>query len=205
MTGSAGRAGPAAMTRPWRRYSGWLVAIFPSVCAHCGQSIAEGQWQGLAVVPGEGTRWVHEACALELGPAGDPQRPEHDRGVPPDPTGLPEPAVKPLRVLVIGSPDWPRERAIEVRDAIAAVARGHSQVVLIHAARRDRDTGRLAGVDAWAELTAERLGYSVEHHRDETPTDADVVVAFPLADDPDTAAAIADAEHAGLAVLTHPA
>ena len=126
MTSSAGRPGPAAMTRPPRQYSGWMVAILPSVCAHCAQPIAEGGWQGLAVVPDEGTRWVHEACALELGPAGDPRRPEHDRGVPPDPTSVPAAAT--LRILVIGSPDWPRERAVEVRDGIAAVARGHAQV-----------------------------------------------------------------------------
>ena len=206
MTSSAGRAGPAAMTRPWRRYSGWMMALFASVCAHCGEPIAEGQWQGLAVVPGkpgEGTRWVHEACALELGPAGDPQRPEHDRGVPPDPATAPEPEPEPLRILVLGSSGWPRERAVEVRDAIAALARGHSRVTLVHAARRAADTGQLAGVDAWAELTAERLGYHVEHYRGEAATHADVVVAFPLADDPATTAAIARAQRAGLAVLTH--
>lgn len=95
MISSDGRAGPAAMTRPWRHYRGWMVSIFPSVCAHCDHTIAEGQWQGLADLPGEGSRWVHEACALELGPAGDPQRPEHDRGVPPDPAGPPEPVAGP--------------------------------------------------------------------------------------------------------------
>ena len=76
-------------------------------------------------------------------------------------------------------------------------------MVLIHAARRAGDTGRLLGVDAWTELTAERLGYRIEHHRDNAG--ADVVVAFPLDDDPATAAAIDAAERAGLAVLTHPA
>lgn len=111
---------------------------------------------------------------------------------------------------MIGSAEWPRERAVEVRDAIAAVARGHSQVVLIHAARRHPDTSRLLGVDAWTELTAERLGHQVEHQQlapEETSgaPGVDVVVAFPLENDPDTAAAIARAEAAGLAVLTHTA
>lgn len=166
-----------------------------------------------------GTRWVHEACAQALGPAGDRQRPEHDRGVAPG--QFLEPAaqvtVEPLRILVIGSLDWPRSRAIEVRDAIAAVARGHARVRLIHAGRTCPDTGHLAGVDAWAELTAQRLSYEVEHlggdpdrhDYDTWSTEAmvaatpAVVIAFPRADDLAALEVISRAESAGLAVLTH--
>ena len=141
-----------------------------------------------------------------------------------------DPATGPavVRVLVIGSLSWPRERAVEVRDAIAALARGHRRVLLVHAGRVCPSTGRLAGVDAWTELTATRLGLEVTrlgerpdtHDRAATEArhqvlvdaGADVVLAFPLTrdpvtgapcEDPVTADAIARAERAGLAVLTH--
>lgn len=56
----------------------------------------------------------------------------------------------------------------------------------MHGARRD-PRGRLCGVDAWAQLTATRLGYPAEPH-DSPATTVDelralrptVVVAFPL-------------------------
>lgn len=227
MTRPSARSGPATMTRPRRTYSGWLMAIHWSRCAACSEVIAEGQWQGLADVPGEGRRWVHEDCAYRLGAA---PRPEHDGRTDP---AEPEPAAEQppatvLRVLVIGSMAWPRERALEVRDAIAAVARGHRRVLLVHGGRVCPATGRLAGVDAWAELTATRLGLEVAHvgahpdrhdqastqarHQALVDAGADLVLAFPLIRDPATGTRIEDpvtadaagrAQRAGLAVLTH--
>ena len=127
---------------------------------------------------------------------------------------------------MIGPVAWPHDRAVEVRDAIEAVARGHRDVVIVHGTRRDQ-RGRLRGVDAWAELTARRLGYTAEPHttaadtverlRSLRPT---VVVAFgleqratrpgdssgdaapePGPDPVETLAAAA--EHAGVPVLVH--
>lgn len=205
------------MTRPAGRLTGWMVALHWSRCTHCGRVIDRGDWQGLATVPGHGPRWVHEHCAAELGPLGDPRRPTHDRDIDPDtapdtaPDSAPdrsaEVAGAVLRVLVIGSAQWPRERAVEVRDAIAAVARGHRRARLAHAARTHPDTGRLVGVDAWAELTATRLHLDVEHLAIEHLTEptspgfgageraaepagervVDVVVAFPLLTGPSPA------------------
>lgn len=236
-----------SMTRPRGVYCGWMVALSWSRCPHCLAVIDRGDWQGLAQVPDHGPRWVHEACALELGPLGRAQRPAHDRGVATedateDATGDARPAAGTaavsgggpavLRVRVVGAADWPRSRATEVRDAIAAVVRGHRHARIAHAARTHPDTGRLAGVDAWAELTATRLGLQVDHltcparpdvggrHPGEPATRepaqavelVEVVVAFPLTRDPatgrsrrDTATedAIAAAESAGLVVLTH--
>lgn len=117
-----------------------------------------------------------------------------------------------IRILVTGSRDWPRNRAIEVRDAIEAVARGHHPVTIVHGAAR--------GADAWADLTAERLGYRVERHpadwrrhgraagmirnRDMVALRADVVVAFPLGCSPGTRGCIRAAQNAGIPVLIHP-
>ncbi|MCD2191302.1 hypothetical protein [Actinomycetospora soli] len=236
-----------SMTRPRRVYCGWMVALYWSRCLHCLEVIDRGDWQGLARVPDHGPRWVHEACALELGPLGSAQRPAHDRGVATeDATEAATEATRPtagtaavsgagsavLRVRVVGAADWPRARATEVRDAIAAVVRGHRHARIAHAARTDPDTGRLAGVDAWAELTATRLGLQVDHlscparpddgrrHPGEPANRepaqlvdlVDVVVAFPLTRDPATGRprrdpatedAIAAAELAGLVVLVH--
>ena len=222
--------GARSMTRPRGSFSGWMVATIWSRCAHCSQVIDAGDWQSLAEIPGQGRRWVHEHCARELDPTGKP-RPAHDRGVAPvaDPT-LSRPADNgdTVRVLVLGSMSWPRDRAVEVRDAIAGVARGHSRVLLVHAGRVCPDTGRLAGVDAWAELTATRLGLQTVHvgehpdrhdrastqarHQGLVDAGADVVLAFPLTADPATGTPISDpvtadavgrAEAAGLPVLTH--
>ncbi|MDL5160412.1 hypothetical protein [Actinomycetospora termitidis] len=229
------------MTRPAGRLTGWMVALHWSRCTHCGRVIDRGDWQGLAEVPGHGPRWVDETCAAELGPLGEPRHPTHDRDVTPDiapdtpddrsaasaSAGAAAGAGAVLRVLVIGSAVWPRERAVEVRDAIAVVVRGHRLARIAHAARVDPDTGRLVGVDAWAELTATRLHLEVEHLSDpsspgvdagERPADpagehvVDVIVAFPLPGEPgpgvvgedrETAAGIAAAQRAGLPVLVH--
>ena len=217
-----------AMTRPRVTYRGWMPAAMWSRCAQCSEVIEQGAWQGLTDVPGQGQRWVHESCALELGRT---DAPRHDHGGTPatSPSVDQVPVDATVRVLVIGSISWPRNRAVEVRDAIAAVVRGHRRVLLVHGGRVHPDTGRLAGVDAWAELTATRLGLETAHvgqHRDRhdqastharhqalVDAGADVVIAFPLtrdpvtgadALDPDTADAVTRAETAGLAVLTHP-
>jgi hypothetical protein len=116
----------------------------------------------------------HDLVALRARPHRNP-RPAHDRGV--IPTAQPLPAAREnegtsgqtVRVLVVGSIAWPRNRAVEVRDAIAAVVCGHRRVLLVHAGRICPDTGCLVGVDAWAELTATRLGLQTLHvgeHRD---------------------------------------
>lgn len=183
----------------------WMKAAYWSVCRRCNGRIETGQWQALVDVPDQGRWWIHEACALELG------APARGTDEPADSTS-PEPATTgPVRIVVIGSAAWPRERAVEVRDAIEAVARGHRDVVIVHGAHRDR-AGRLHGVEAWAELTAQRLGLTAEPH-DTTPATIDellalrptVVVAFPL-DPCRTEHARVDAlaaELAGVPVLVH--
>ena len=72
--------GAPAMTRPRTHYRGWMLAVVWSRCAACGEVIDEGQWQGLAMVPQVGRRWVHKARAYRLGEA---RRPDHDRGITP--------------------------------------------------------------------------------------------------------------------------
>lgn len=169
---------PAPSREP-RRATGWIRCVWWSICRHCGERIEVGQWQGLVVVPGQGRRWIHEACALALGAT--PREPDDTA-----PATSPPPPAASVRIVVIGSAAWPHDRAVEVRDGIEAVARGHREVVIVHDTRRDQH-GRLCGVDAWAELTARRLGYTTEAH--DTAADTvdqlralrpAVVVAFPL-------------------------
>lgn len=201
------------------RGTGWMRCAHWSVCRRCAEKIETGQWQALVEVPDAGRRWVHETCALELGATARPL----DASAPT--TIHATPALPRLvRIVVIGSAGWPRERAVEVRDGIEAVARGHREVVIVHSARRD-ERGSLCGVDAWAQLTATRLGYAAEPH-DSPSTTVDelhalrptVVVAFPLKqpgppgpaamvgaagpDDPVETLAAA-AELAGVPVLMH--
>ena len=190
------------------RGPGWMRCAFWAVCAACERRVEVGQWQALVDVAGLGRRWVHEACALELGVTADA----------PDPTAAhpaPAPSVVagPVRIVVVGSGDWPRDRAVEVRDSIEAVARGHRDVVIVHGTRRDPG-GRLRGVDAWAALTAQRLAHPAEPHDgpagdvaatvDELhrlrPT---VVIAFPLKPSDPTETLAAAAELAGVPVLVH--
>lgn len=203
---SAHDAGPPAAREP-RPATAWMRSAHWSVCRRCGERIDTGEWQALMEVPGQGRWWVHETCALELGA---PARAPDD-----DPTAAaagPAPTM-PVRIVVIGSGSWPHDRAVEVRDSIEAVARGHRDVVIVHSSRRDQ-RGRLRGVDAWAALTATRLGYRSEPHDHEPHSAAelralrpDVVVAFPLqpapGDDQDLSALIAAAENAGIPVLVH--
>ena len=212
---------------PERRvYTGRLRAIWWSVCAKCSKRIEEGSWQSLADVPDVGRRWVHEQCAMLLDPAGTPARPDDDLGEhsgvrsiePGQPVELAP--IPPVRIGVLGSGQWPKARAVEVRDAIEALARGHRKVVIVRTARTDRQ-GRLQGVDAWAELTTRRLGYTDEPHpevADVLAANLDLAVAFPLHTDHepsadgragrstracDTRRAIAAAGAAGIAVFTH--
>lgn len=125
--------------------------------------------------------------------------------------------VEPLRVLVTGSRQWPRERAVVVRDAIAAVAgdREPALVTVVHGACQNRE-GRLLGADRWADLTAERLGYCVERYpaawrelgraagmirnRAMVALGADVCLAFPLGRSPGTRGCVREAERAGIPV-----
>lgn len=205
---------PAAR-REARGATGWMRSLWWSLCRSCGERIEVGQWQGLVEVPGHGRRWVHEPCAVALGAT--PR--ESD-----DPAAAPHAAAvsAAVRIVVIGSADWPHDRAVEVRDAIEAVARGHREVVIVHGTRRDR-RGRLCGVDAWAELTARRLRYTAEPHHSAADTVDQlhallptVVVAFPLettaqletagplgAGPVDIEVLAAVAEHAGVPVLVH--
>ena len=204
---------------PRERDAGWMRCAHWSVCRRCAKRIETGQWQALVEVPDAGRRWVHEKCALELGATARPL----DASAPT--TGHATPALpRPVRIVVIGSAAWPRERAVEVRDGIEAVARGHREVVIVHGTRRD-PRGRLSGVDAWAQLTATRLGHPAEPH-DSPATTVDelhalrptVVVAFPLKQPGPTAPAdmasaagpedpvealAAAAELAGIPVLMH--
>lgn len=187
------------------RGSGWMRCAFWAVCAACERRVEVGQWQALVDVPGVGRRWVHEACALELGVTAEVPDP-----TPAHPASAPS---GPVRIVVVGSGDWPRDRAVEVRDAIEAVARGHRDVVIVHGTRRD-DRGRLRGVDAWAALTAQRLAHPAEPH-DSRPGDAattvdelhtlrpTVVIAFPLKPSDPTETLAAAAELAGVPVLLH--
>lgn len=191
-----------------RQTTAWMRSAYWSVCRRCGERIETGEWQALVEVPGQGRWWVHESCALELGaPARDPD----------DPTAAaaaagPAPTM-PVRIVVIGSGAWPHDRAIEVRDGIEAVARGHREVVIVHSSRRDQ-RGRPRGVDAWAALTATRLGYRNESHDHEPRSAADlralrpdVVIAFPLqpapGDDQGLPALVDAAENDGIPVLIH--
>lgn len=193
---------------------GWMRAIWWKNCEACGARISEGQWQARAYVAGHGTRWVHKPCALRLGPLADPAAPADDDPDPALRAGSPPPAGRPgpLRILVVGSPAWPYDRAVEVRDAIDALARGHSRVVILHGTATDQHTGRLIGTDAWAELTATRRGYTAQRH--EAATDGtwslprpgpDVVIAFPLSGDATTPQRVGIAGNAGIPVLTHTA
>lgn len=123
-----------------------------------------------------------------------------------------------LRVLVTGSRQWPRERAVVVRDVIAAAAGGDRDpgcVTVVHGACQDRE-GRLLGADRWADLTAERLGYRVERlpadwarfgrgagmirNRAMVALGADVCLAFPLGASPGTRGCLREAERAGIPV-----
>ena len=211
----------AGSPREARRGTAWMRCVWWAVCRRCGERLEVGEWQGLVDVPGRGRWWVHETCALELGATAR----EPDDSAPPAPA-----AAGPVRIVVIGSAVWPRDRAVEVRDGIEAVARGHREVVIVHSARRDR-TGRLCGVDAWAALTAQRLGYPAEPHHTSSNNGArtvdelrklrpSVVVAFPLEQRPDAPGDVAGgaghgsardpvetlaaaAELAGMPVLVH--
>ena len=211
---------------PRRTYTGWSRAHHWALCEKCGERIEVEEWIGLAHVPDIGRRWVHEECAIALGPAGTPTHPERDLSdtgtysvEPGQPVVLAPPP--PVRIGVLGSGQWPKDRAVEVRDAIEALARGHREVIIVRTARTDH-RGRLCGVDAWSELTATRLGYTDEPHPDVTDVLAahlDLAVAFPLHPDTghdtdrggsgraamgcDTRRAVAAAEAAGIPVFTH--
>ncbi len=191
------------------RGPGWMRCAFWAVCAACERRVEVGQWQALVDVPGVGRRWVHEACALELGVTADAPDP-----TPAHPASTPSVVAGPVRIVVVGSGDWPRDRAVEVRDAIEAMARGHRDVVIVHGARRD-PRGRLRGVDAWAALTAQRLGHPAEPHDTRTgdlATTVDelrmlrptVVIAFPLEPNDPAETLAPAAELAGVPVLVHP-
>lgn len=207
---------------------GFTRAFWWSVCAKCDERIEEGEWMGLAYVADVGRRWVHQACAAALGPQRAVTRdddPDTRRGPQSIEPGQPIPAspVAPVRIGVLGSGQWPKHRAVEVRNAIEVLARGHRQVVIVRTTRTTRTDprGRLVGVDAWAQLTAARLGYRDEPHPDVTDVLAahlDLAVAFPLHADPasgdgaragrvargcDTRRAMAAADAAGIAVFTH--
>lgn len=193
-------------SRETDRGPGWMRCAFWAVCAACERRVEVGQWQALVDVPGGGRRWVHEACALELGVTAEVPDP-----TPAHPASV---AAGPVRIVVVGSGDWPRDRAVEVRDAIEAVARGHRDVVIVHGTRRD-DRGRLRGVDAWAALTAQRLAHPAEPHDTRTgdlaTTTVDelrmlrptVVIALPLDQRDPTETLAAAAELGGVPVLVH--
>ena len=189
-----------------------MRCCFWAVCARCEARLEVGEWQALVDVPGVGRRWIHEACALELGVTAEVPDPAATH-----PAAAPASVVAgPVRIVVIGSGSWPRERAVEVRDAIEAVARGHRDVVIVHGTRRD-PRGRLRGVDAWAALTAQRLNHPAEPRDGDTRTGdlattvdelhtlhPTVVIAFPLDQrDPAETLAAAAAELAGIPVLVH--
>lgn len=193
------------------RDTAWMKCCHWAICRHCEVRIETGQWQALVDVPDRGRWWIHQACALELGAtARDPDDPADSPSPPPAPSS-------PVRIVVIGSAAWPRDRAVEIRDGIEAVARGHREVVIVHGTRRDH-RGRSCGVDAWAELTAQRLGYTPEPHASPAVTVDElhalrptVVVAFPLdTPAPDSSgvdvgieALAGAAELAGMPVLVH--
>jgi hypothetical protein len=132
------------------------------------------------------------------------------------PVLAPEP---PVRILVTGSRDWPRARATEVRDAIVAVATGHSEVVVVHGACEDRETGKLRGADAWADLTAIRMGYGLERWPADWPghglaagpirnkamvaAGAHYAIAFPLGVSKGTRGCMDLCSEAGIPVFVH--
>ena len=165
MTSPPARSGPAS-DDPAPANVLRVAAGHDLVAVRC---VRRGDRRGAVAGPGDGARRGSPMGprSLRLPPRRRHRRPEHDRehhpgarGGPPSLTH-PAPPAAVVRVLVIGSLSWPRERAVEVRDAIAALARGHRRVLLVHAGRVCPSTGRLAGVDAWTELTATRLGLEV--------------------------------------------